>query len=196
MFTTTLETLERISKAIETAETERAAQVAAIEAKKEPYSKVLTEAEKTVAVALTNDDPKVFESAQRKISSARSAISLIDESLTKLKESTLFDIDTYNGYCADIKASLQSDTDSAAELILKHLEEIDSICGENLELIQKGNEMLAHLQHHIMFDPETWTSATGTKVLLPTDIQKFTDSSVTTFPKTYKEHDIYRKGKE
>ena len=190
----TLATLEKLSKDIETAQAERAAQLAVITAKKEPYLQTLASAEKTVTAALADSDPETFETAQRKISSAKDAIELIEESLKKLNESTLFDLATYRGYCEEIKQALQADTDEAADKIREHLKAIDALSAENWELIQKGNEALANLQHNIMHDPETWTSATGVKMLLVTDEQKFTAYNVAAFPNIYKYSDLYNKG--
>lgn len=190
---TTLEILDKLSKDIEKAQQSRAAQVAEITAKKEPYLQTLAGAEATVTAALADTDPEAFEAAQKRISSAKDAIELIEESLKKLNERTLFDLETYRTYCEEIKQALQADTDAAASKIREHLKAIDALSAENAELIEKGNTALSDLQIKIMHSPETWESVTGTRLLLPTDEQKFTDYSVASFPEeAYKHRDLYK----
>lgn len=192
----TLETLERIRKELETAESERSSKITAIEAKKLPYLTAISEAEKTRESALTDTDPTAFDEAQTMLTKSRDALAFLDMKLEELKETTVIDLGTYQQYCSDIKSALRADTDTAAEKIRGYLLKIDAICSENSDLIQKGNELLSNLQNSIMFVPETKTLASGVSVLLPEDIQMFNDFSVASFNRFYEMSDVYNKVKE
>lgn len=123
-------------------------------------------AQQAVLIAKNGDDPKAYAKAVSEKQTASNIVEYYSGKIEELQSKPVVTENQYNEYTKRIKSELErlnnENRANTKELLVK-LSSIQPALESN---IQKGNELLAHLQLDLYKDDASVTTATGNKVRL------------------------------